>query len=640
MCGICGLYSYRSSEPIAEPLLRKMAQQLVHRGPDDEGYYLAGPIALAQRRLSIIDLESGHQPLANEDETIWITYNGEIYNYPQLMAELEQRGHHFRTRSDTEVIVHAYEEFGLAALSRLNGIYAFALWDARRQSLLLARDPFGVKPLYVWQTAQRIAFSSELKAFLADPTFARRVDAVALDEYLTFQFVPSPRTIFRDVQKLPPGHCLISEGGELRTLAFARQAPASYRPPDESTAVELLQQHLFAAVKRQMISDVPVGALLSGGVDSATVVAIMKQVTEQPVKTFTVGFTDDFAENELIVARRSAEILGTEHYEIAVSLQDCLDVFPTVVWHLDEPIATTSALAMHWVSRLAAEQVKVVLTGQGADEPWAGYLRYRGEKLGAWYRRIPTAVRRTIPPLVERLPRLAPAKRAVFALETVDPALRFTNVYTVFNPAMKTELYRADLLEATQGDHCSQAVRYWQAPVAHLQPLAQQLYVDARFSLADNLLIYGDKMAMASSLEARVPLLDLELMDYVESLPASLRLKGWSGHKYLYRQAIARWLPEEILRRPKLGFATPMDQWFQRELQGHVRERIVAAGSACAQYFRPEYIDALIHQHAEGREDHTRALYCLLVFENWHDQFVASPAAERSDTTYRLRIAR
>jgi len=630
MCGICGIYNYGTGEPADRELVQRMNDSLVHRGPDDEGLFLAGPIALGQRRLSIIDVQGGHQPIANEDQTVWITYNGEIYNHPELMAELTQRGHRFRTRSDTEVIIHAYEEFGLECLPRLNGMYALALWDQRRQQLLLARDPFGVKPLYLWQDRRRLAFASELKAFLADPAFPRQIDPLALDEYLTFLFVPSPATIFQGVHKLRPGHYLLVADGQVHARPFALQAPNLYPIADERTAVADLQEQLFSAVRRQMISDVPVGALLSGGLDSATVVAIMRQITQQPVRTFTVGFAGDFAANELATARRSAEILGTDHHQVVIDARECLDAFPATVWHLDEPIATTSALAMYWVSRLAAEHVKVVLTGQGADEPWASYLRYRGEKLGAWYRRVPATVRRgLIEPAVARLPRCDAAKRAVFALGIADPAERFTGIYTVFTPAMKAALYRDGLLPPSGEAHCHEAVRYWQRPVAHLPPLAQQLYVDSRLSLSDNLLLYGDKMAMAASLEARVPMLDLELMAFVEQLPPQLRLKGLSGHKYLYRRAIARWLPPEILQRPKLGFATPMDQWFQGKITSYVRERIAGSGTACARYFNPAYIESLIKQHAEKRQDYTRALYSLLVLENWHEQFMAPTASHR-----------
>jgi asparagine synthase (glutamine-hydrolysing) len=630
MCGICGIYHYASGEPAAEPLLRQMTAALAHRGPDDEGILVDGPVALGHRRLSIIDPAGGHQPLANEDESVWAIANSEIYNFRTLTQELAARGHRFRSRSDSETIVHAYEEYGLECLNRLDGMYALAVWDRRARRLLLARDPFGIKPLYVWDDGRCLRFASELKAFLADPTFPRYIDFVALDQYLTFQFVPSPRTIFAAVQKVPPGHCVVVEHGTVRITAFARQIPEPATFRDENAAVAALQEHLVAAVERQLVSDVPLGALLSSGVDSATVVAIMRQLSGQRVETFTVGFDGAFAHDELAAARRSAELLHTAHHEVVVSAQDCLDAFPAVVWHLDEPIATPSALPMYWLSRLAAAHVKVVLTGQGADEPWAGYRRYRGAKLGMWYRRIPPPLRqRLIAPLVARLPRGEHLKRFTYAAEPDDPAQRFARTYSAFTPLMKRALYREELAAATRETDDVEPLRYWQTPVAHLDALAQQLYVETRFSLPDNLLLYGDKMAMAFSLEARVPLLDLQLMRFVESLPTHWRLRGWSGHKYLYRTAIRRWLPDEILARPKIGFTTPMDQWFQNVLAGPLRERIATSTSACARYFNLAYIDALIRQHVERREDHTRPLFSLLMFEYWHRQFMDAVSASR-----------
>jgi asparagine synthase (glutamine-hydrolysing) len=630
MCGICGIYHYASREPVTEALLRQMTAALTHRGPDDEGILIDGPVAFGHRRLSIIDPAGGHQPLANEDDSVWSVANGEIYNFRTLTQALVARGHHFRSRSDAETIVHAYEEYGRDCLTHLDGMFALAVWDRRAQRMLLARDPFGIKPLYLWDDGRSLRFASELKAFLVDPAFPRDLDFVALDQYLTFQFVPSPRTIFAAVQKVPPGHCVVVEHGTVRIIAFAPEIPEPCPVRDEQAAVAALQEHLVAAVERQLVSDVPLGALLSSGVDSAAVVAIMRQLSGQRVETFTVGFEGAFAHDELAAARRSAELLHTVHHEVRVSAQDCMEALPAVAWHLDEPIATPSVLPMYALSRLAAAHVKVVLTGQGADEPWAGYRRYRGEGLGMWYRRIPPLLRhRLIAPLVTRLPRAEPFKRFTYAAEPTDPVQRFARTYAAFTPLMKQALYGEALVVAPHEADDIAPLRYWQTPVAHLDTLAQQLHVETRVSLPDNLLLYGDKMAMAFSLEARVPLLDLELMRFVESLPTHWRMRGWSGHKYLYRTAIRRWLPEEILARPKIGFATPMDQWFQHVLAGPLRERIATSTSACARYFNLAYIDVLIRQHVERREDHTRPLFSLLMFEHWYRRFMDAATAPR-----------
>lgn len=626
MCGICGIYHYGSAQDADDALVRRMATAMGHRGPDDDGILRDGPVALGHRRLAIIDPAGGHQPIANEDESVWTVANGEIYNFRLLADALARQGHHFRSRSDSEVIVHAYEEYGREWLRRLEGMYALAVWDRRARRLTLARDPFGIKPLYLWDDGRCLRFASELKAFLADPAFPREIDRVALDQYLTFQFVPSPRTLFAAVRKLPPGYRAIVERGTVTIERFADPSPRPQPVGDEAAAVATLQAHLHAAVERQMVSDVPVGALLSGGVDSATVVAIMRELTGRRVKTFTVGFASGFALDELAAARRTAALFGTEHHEVVVDAPDSLDAFAPIAWHLDEPIATPSVLPMWSLSQLAAGQVKVVLTGQGADEPWGGYRRYRGEMLGRWYRRLPPALRRAaVEPLVAHLPRAEALKRAIAALGADDPAERFARVYAVFTPAMKRALYRDPTATPAADAEQVAALRDWQAPVAHLDPLAQQLWVETRFSLPDNLLMYADKMTMAFSLEARVPWLDLPLMAFVENLPAGLRLKGWAGHKHLYRRAIRRWLPDEIMARRKIGFDTPMDQWFRGPLAGMLREALTAPSSACARYFQPSVIDTLIGEHVAGRENHTRPLFSLLMFEYWHRQFVDAP---------------
>ena len=577
---------------------------------------------MAMRRLSIIDIDGGHQPISNEDETVWVVYNGEIYNFKELTEDLAKRGHRFSTSSDTEVIVHAYEEYGLDCLALFNGMFALAIWDKRQRRLLLARDPFGIKPLYIWKHGQRLTFGSEIKSFLADPSFQAEINPIALDSYLTFEFVPSPRTIFKGVQKLRPGHAILIEKGQAKHFSFVNNNKVCIEDAYEEEALEVLRCKLVKAIKHQMIADVPVGALLSGGLDSAAVVAIMQEVTGRQIKTFTVGFEGRFEKNELNEARRTAEILGTEHHEVVLGAKDCMEVFPKVMWHMDEPLATPAALAMFWVSRLAGEHVKVVLTGQGADEPWAGYRRYRGEKIGEWYRRIPALIRHlAISPITSLLPRGEVIKRAIYALGTDDPVDRFANVYTVFTPEMKRKLYLEDLYVGNVQAPLRDSIHYWQKNVEDLAPLAQQLYVEARFSLPDNWLIYGDKMSMAASIEARVPLLDLELMKFVEKLPTNLRLKGWSGHKYLFRKAISKWLPDEVLRRPKIGFKTPVDQWFQRQIHCEVRDKICGSGSACARYFNLKYISDLVEKHKNRKEDYTRQLFSLLAFEVWYDQF-------------------
>ncbi len=621
MCGICGWLVLDGAPPDAA-IVNNMLARLAHRGPDDQGVYCDPACMLGMRRLAIIDLVTGHQPLANEDETVWVTFNGEIYNFRELERALSAAGHRFATRSDTEVLVHAYEEYGLDFVRRLNGMFAFALWDRPRRRLVLARDPYGIKPLYVWRNRRHLLFASELRAFLADPSFPRVMDYAALDDYLTFQFVPSPRTMVRGVRKLRPGHCLVVEDGNELEVAYARDPAPLRLGGTPASLVEELRERLTAAVERQLMSDVPLGALLSGGVDSATVVALMQRLRGGDTKTFTVGFEGSFDKNELRAARETARILGTEHHETVLSAQGCMTELEPAIWHLDEPIATPSALAMYHLSRLAATKVKVALTGQGADEPWAGYRRYRGERLGRWYRLLPRALRDgLVAPFARLLPRAEVVRRAVHALGEENPARRFAAVYTVVDPVMKAGLYRDGLQEFAGSAGDVGPIAYWREPVADREPLVQQLYVETRFSLADNFLLYGDKMSMAASLEARVPLLDVELMEFVEGLPADLRLRGWRGHKYLLREAIKAWLPPVILQRPKIGFATPIDQWFQHELSGYLRDRLTSPGGSCSRYFDLHYIGSMIDAHVSRRRDHSRALYALLVLDVWHEQF-------------------
>ncbi len=620
MCGICGIYNYRSSKPVERALLESMTREMVHRGPDDEGVFVEGPVGLGMRRLAIIDLAGGRQPIANEQATSQIVFNGEIYNFPQLRSQLEGLGHVFATRSDTETILHAYEEWGTGSLSRLNGMFGIAIWDGRERKLLLARDPFGVKPLYFLDDGARLLFASEVKAVLADPSVGRTVDAEALDLYLTYRFVPAPRTLMSGISKLLPGHYLICDESGTRMGRFSEPVDLERDGRPETELVEELRERLESAIERQMISDVPIGALLSGGVDSTTVCTLMQRLSSEPVRTFTVGFEDEGSFNELAYARQTAERLGTDHHEVVLRAEDYLGFWPEAMHHLEEPVVTPSVLPMYFVSRLASEHVRVVLTGQGADEPWAGYRRYKGERLGETYRRLPAALRRrALGPLVEALPRTELAKRAVRSLGESDAVKRFARVYAVFSQGQKEALY-ADGAPRFDAD-IEAPIRAWQEEVAFLDGVSQMTYVDARLSLADDFLLYGDKMSMAHSLEARVPMLDLELMAFAERLPPEMRLRGRT-HKYLYRKAVAAWLPQDVLRRPKMGFETPMDKWLRGDLASYAKDMLFSAGSLSREYFRPDYVERMLAEHVSGRSDHQRQLFLLLSLELWHRLFV------------------
>ncbi len=621
MCGISGILNYENRASVDSGLLARMTDRMVHRGPDDSGMFVKGHIGIGMRRLSIIDLETGHQPISNEDGTAWIVFNGEVYNYRELRQLLSQAGHAFRTMSDTEVVLHAYEEWGDDFLLRLNGIFGLAIWDGRRERLLLARDHYGVKPLYYRDDGSRLSWGSELKAILADPSVSAETDLEALDLFLTFRFVPAPWTMFRGIHKLRPGHRLVNDRGTTRIEQYWRPRPEPLTL-SERDCEELLRERLEAAVSRQMISDVPVGALLSGGIDSAAVVALMRQHTTEPVRTFTVGFTGVTQANEIEEARSTSRYFGTHHRDVLMRSLDYEEWLQRSVLHMEEPNGTTSALALYFVCQAARESVKVVLTGQGADEPMAGYHRYYAERYGATYRRLPQSLRGSaIRRLVESIPRNERLKRAIRTAGIEYASERFARVYAVFSPEMKMSLWREG--RRRKGvDVASRVVEYWRRAVDGLHPLLQMSYVDARLSLADDLLMCADKMSMAHSVELRVPFLDLEYMAVAEALPPEFRIKG-TTRKYIHKRVVEKWLPDEIVHRKKKGFETPIDSWLRRDLVSFVRRTLLQPDSASREYFSSEYVNSLIDDHVAGRQDYRRHLFALLAFELWHRQFIA-----------------
>jgi len=617
VCGICGVYNHETGRPVEPALLDAMTRSMTHRGPDDDGTYLDGDLGLGVRRLSIIDLAGGAQPMASEDGSVVVVQNGEIYNFRELRRELEPRGHRFRTRSDTEVIVHAYEQWGLGALERLNGMFGLAIWDARRRRLVLARDPYGVKPLHWWHEDGQLLFGSEVRCLLCAPGVRRAVDVEALHLFLELSFVPAPRTIFAGISKLLPGHALVCDGDGLRHERFHRAIPAVRRSGTDEEAVVEVREAVARAVRRQMVSDVPVGALMSGGVDSGAVATIMTEAAGGPIDTFTAGFGAGYAKDELAPARSTSRRIGSRHHEIVIAPHEYLGWMPECIWHLEEPVAYWSTVAYWKVCELASQTVKVVLTGQGADEPFGGYSRYLGERYGWLYRAVPEPGRRAVlTPLIERLPRNEQLKRAARSLGTAEPERRLPQVVSIVDGSLKRDLVRPEHAR----DH-GWAMEPWLDDVRHLDGMSRMQYVDARTLLADALLIYGDKLSMATSLEARVPYLDLELMALAESLPARLKIRR-GQRKWVLKEALRPWLPQQTRRRPKIGFDVPVDQWFRGALRRPVEDRLLAPGSACRTYFRPEVLRRMLDEHGRGRHDHKRALFGLLAFELWHERFV------------------
>jgi asparagine synthase (glutamine-hydrolysing) len=623
MCGICGIYGYGTGEPVERRVIDEMTAAMVHRGPDDDGHYVEGPLGLGMRRLSIIDLEGGAQPIANEDGTVTVIQNGEIYNFQDLRRDLEAYGHVFRTRSDTEVIVHAYEQWGIDSLARLNGMFGIAIWDERERRLVVARDPFGVKPLYWWQHDGELAFASEIRSLLRHPRVERKVNRDVLGEYLELTFVRAPRTAFEGIEKLLPGHALVVTEEGVRVHRFERTKRRPRTRASEPALVHELREKIERAVRRQMVADVPVGVMLSGGIDSETLATVMTKLRGEPVHTFTVGFeADRFQKNELEAARESSRRIGSAHHDLTISAEGFADFLPTAAWHMEEPVATAQTLPYLAVCELARQHVKVVLTGQGADEPFAGYPRHLGERYGALYRGLPEGLRRdALAPLVARLPRNERLKRAVQSLDVEDPLDRMGRVHSVIDARLAHRLLGGSTNGSVPPPSSLASLLPWRDDIDELDDLNKMLYVDARTSLADNLLMYGDKMSMAVSLEARVPFLDLELMALAESIPADFKIKG-RQQKHILKKAMEAWLPPESVNREKVGFETPIDRWLRDDLRGHLEERLLDRESACGQYFERDELRRMIADHASGRQDHKRSLFGLLTFEVWHEQFI------------------
>lgn len=628
MCGIAGAFAYASHAIPSVPRLRQMGATIAHRGPDDVGYHVdeRSRLGLVHRRLSIIDITSGHQPMADSDGRCWIVFNGEIYNFPELRRELEQAGRCFRTKSDTEVILNLYLQYGISALSRLNGIFAIAIYDGANRTLLLARDPFGVKPLYYHDRGGTLVFGSELKAILAYEARTPDVDVDALDTFLTYRFNPSPQTLFDGIFKLPPGTFLqVALDGTVQTAEYGVHTPPATVAISADEAVEEYDRLLRQAVRRQLLSDVPVGLFLSGGLDSAAIALCMQAVADRPIQTFSIGFEGRGDYNELADARRTAALIGTEHREALLTQDDYLDFFPKSFHFTEEPIAETTIPALWHVAHLAAADVKVVLAGQGADELLAGYRRYLGVR---WLDPV-APVLRLAGPALQLLPRSHGLKRAAFAAAMPDRVSRLHALLTIFTPRQKARLFTPAAWARV--DHCdADALRRLYTESAALPDMLRQaLYIDTRFGLADDLLLFNDKMTMANSLEMRVPFLDRDLVRFVEALPASFKLRGRS-RKYLHKRWATRYLPRDIVHRKKRGFATPMDDWLQSNLAPAARALLTARDAACREYFRPGTIDEMIRRHVARREDYRIHLFALLSFELWHRAFLGNaPIPER-----------
>jgi asparagine synthase (glutamine-hydrolysing) len=617
MCGICGQYNFGSGEPVQRQTIDAMTRTLVHRGPDDEGSYLAGPLGFGFRRLSIIDLAGGHQPMSDSEESVWVVFNGEIYNFQELRHELESHGHSFLTKSDTEVIVHGYKQWGDDVLNRLNGMFAIALWDARRRRLLLARDPFGVKLLYYRIDGDRVYFGSEIRAVRAATPGPAHIDATSLNLFLRYRYTPSPRTLFTGVRKLAPGTKLTFEDGAYRLSRWYRFKPAPWSPPKtDRQATGELRALYEAAVRRQLISDVPVGLLLSGGVDSGLLLALMNQ-SGGPWPTYTVGYGSSFADDELTDGAATARALGSEHTGVTITRSMFEEALPRIVACLEEPIAASSIVPMYFVCERAREDVKVALVGQGPDELFGGYRRHLGVRYGELWNRLPAWMRAPIAAAVTALPRNETLKRGVRSLAAPDRMRRYQQVLSILEGATVDALFRDGVLGPNPGD---QILHSW-AGLPELMTDTDELgglqFLEMRSTLPDELLMYADKLSMAHGLELRVPYVDKEIVEYTERLPARFKVRNGS-QKWLHRQVAASYLPGSVLKRPKRGFAVNVvDSWFRGAMAGAMADRLMSADSKMYEYLRPAPVHTLLREHASGRHDHHKILFSLALLEEW-----------------------
>ena len=630
MCGIAGYFrsdgnAERQSNgrsPGDIHLIEKMCGVITHRGPDDAGYRVEAGSAIGMRRLSIIDVAAGHQPISNEDGSVWIVFNGEIYNFAELRAALIARGHAFRTHSDTETIVHLYEEEGERCVERLRGMFVFAIWDRRQNKLFLARDRAGKKPLHYTQVGDTLVFGSEIKSLLQFPGVERRANLEAISDFLSFGYVPDPLSAFQGIHKLPPGHTMSYQNGNVTTRRywdFNYDAVAEQPEQKEAFYAERLRDLISEAVRVRLVSEVPLGAFLSGGVDSSTVVAMMARAMDQPVKTFSIGFSEA-SFDELKYARLTAERYQTDHHEFVVTPDVC-KLVEEIVWHHDEPFADASSIPTYVVSKMAREYVTVILSGDGGDELFAGYERYLIHQGRDRFERIPGWLRRGVMlPLSHALPRAAYGKQFLRNISLTGGA-RFADSLSYFSADAKQGLLSGEAKRVLNGRDSTAAFEQIFAEPRAAEQIERLLYLDSKTYLAGDILTKVDRMSMAHSIEARVPLLDQNLIEFVQTIPANFKLRGQTT-KYILKQAMADFIPSEIINRPKMGFGVPLRKWLNNELREMLHDTLTDETARQRGLLNPQAVQSLLEEHERGRRDNSLHLWGLLTLELWHRSFI------------------
>jgi len=632
MCGIAGKLNSDPSRPVSPELLADMCTLMTHRGPDDEGIHTEGPVGLGHRRLSIIDVGGGHQPISNADDSHWIVFNGEIYNHQELREELEQQGFHYKTHTDTETILHAYAAYGTDCVAKMRGMFAFAIWDARKQRLLLARDHFGIKPLYYTQTTDAFLFASEMKALFLDDAVDEALDLTAIYDYFTFKFVPGPRTPYQAIQKLPQGHWMTVTGDRVRIERYWQPTVAQPMPGRESEHLEALERLLHDVVDEQRMSEVPLGVFLSGGVDSTLIALLHSKLTDQPVSTFAMGFHGQKGFDESNYARQAAEACGARHHEFHCGPESVADL-PDMLWHVEEPLSDAAMLPLFTLCREAAKHVTVVHCGDGADEAFGGYPRFFWDEVATQFGRVPGPLRKGL---------LAPAFRALQRLPEparnlgrrgdkfcqyagLSPARRYLNWFTMVPDETKHQLLHPELLDAV-GEHRSAVIfeaLFQDARQLGLDSLGQRQYCELHNFVPDDLMLKADKLAMASGLEGRFPFLDPRLVEFGLSLPTGEKM-GPRHLKILLKKLLAKHMPHDFVYRKKQGFEVPVTSWFRASLNEELNDMVRDLGSDGDSLFNPAYLQTMLTRLHGGDSTAGRHAFSVYVFEHWRRRF-ASP---------------
>ncbi|MFQ5636708.1 MAG: asparagine synthase (glutamine-hydrolyzing) [bacterium] len=636
MCGICGVTFFDRERLVNEHIVERMCEVIRHRGPDEGGLKIQGHVGIGMRRLSIIDLVTGRQPISNEDGRIWIVFNGEIYNHQELRQELEKKGHRFRTHCDTEAIVHAYEEYGEDCPKKLNGMFGFAIWDQKKQSLFLARDRLGIKPLYYYLDSEKFAFGSELKSILQVPGVPREVDLQALDMYLTFEYVPSPHSIFKGIFKLPPGQSLTLRDGKIQLREYW-DLHYDEKQVDERQLCEQLVELLQDAVKIRLMSDVPLGAFLSGGIDSSAIVALMSRAMDRPVKTFSIGFKEA-TYNESDYARIVANHYKTEHHEFTIETH-ALELTEKLIRHLDEPFGDFSIFPTYLVSQIARDYVTVALSGDGGDELFGGYDTYLANRAANIYAKVPSFARRNIiekflnkiPPTEKKKGLINRAKRFVEGMR-LPADLKHTRWMIFLQETEKASLYSNEMRTHLKDFDSFEFIRRSFKRVNSNDDLNRQLYVDIKTYMVDDILVKVDRMSMASSLEARVPLLDHRFVELTASIPGTLKLHGRQT-KHIFKKAMQPLLPPQILSRGKEGFSIPIKNWLKEDLKDLMLDVLEPARIQQDGFFNPQHVQQLIDEHLSGIENHSHRLWSMMVFGIWHELYLGG-----EKTTYEKTV--